>query len=128
MRILYDTLFSTRLMNEFTVIQCDLYTIYSIYLNRRDRSVRVAKSRARRRLCVAVCLTDSRKPTGAAETVYEFYKGLWTKVRSDPVWSRCSATPGPRQVYIVSRAAVRIPTCLLCVLYPLISRYEYERS
>jgi len=44
MRILYDTLFSTRLMNEFTVIQCDLYTIYSIYLNRRDRSVRVAKS------------------------------------------------------------------------------------
>lgn len=48
-------------------------------------------------------LTACRKSTGAAETAYEFYIGPWTKIRSNPVWSRCSATPGPRQVYIVSR-------------------------
>lgn len=70
-----------------------------------------------------MCLIAFRKPTGAAETVYEFYM-RWTKVR--PVWSRCSATPGPRQVYIVSRAAVPIPTRPLCGSYPLIFRDEYK--
>jgi len=111
-------------MNGFTVIQRDFCTIYPIYLNSEIvQSSREVTCSAR---IGAVCLIASRKPTGATETVYEFYIGPWTKVRSDPVWSRCSATPGLRQVYIVSRAAIRIPTCLLRGPYPLIFQDEHK--
>jgi hypothetical protein len=90
-------------------IQTDFNTICECNaIDLRRRSIDQNESHVRS----TVRLTTSRKYTDAAKTVYEFYISLWTKVCSDPVRSRCSTTPGPRQVYIVSRA--RIPTRLPC--------------